>query len=98
MKLRIYLLGILAATLIFLAGCGPSAVVVRTQPQPPVYVRPIAPGPGYIWVDGDWIHHGRHYNYRKGYWLAPSTRYRQYRPGRWQQRRNGWYWIPGRWN
>ncbi|MEO6290397.1 MAG: hypothetical protein ABIO76_10770 [Ginsengibacter sp.] len=98
MKLRIYLLGMLAATLIFLAGCGPSAVVVRTRPQPPVYVRPMAPGPGYIWVEGDWIRRGRYYNYRKGHWVAQSPRYRQYKPGRWQQRRSGWYWIPGRWN
>lgn len=44
---------ILLVILIFPAGCGPSSVVVRTQPPPPVYVRPIAPGANYVWVDGN---------------------------------------------
>lgn len=98
MKLRIYQLSIIAATLLFIAGCGPSAVVVRTRPQPPVYARPVAPGSNYVWIDGEWIRRGRHYNYRNGYWTLPRARYHQYNGGHWQQRRDGWYWIPGRWN
>ncbi len=98
MRLRIYQLSVIAATLIFLVGCGPSSVVVHTRPQPPVYIRPVAPGPGYVWVDSEWIRRGRHYNYRKGYWVAPGGRYHQYKGGHWQQRRSGWYWVPGHWN
>ena len=98
MKLRIYQLSIIAATLLFIAGCGPSAVVVRTRPQPPVYVRPVAPGANYVWIDGEWIRRGRHYNYRNGYWTLPRARYHQHNSGHWQQRRDGWYWIPGRWD
>ena len=44
MKKLISFVSILFAILFFLAGCGPSSVVVRTQPAPPVYVRPAAPG------------------------------------------------------
>ncbi|MEO6219246.1 MAG: hypothetical protein ABIO81_02380 [Ginsengibacter sp.] len=53
MKERIYQLTVVALILIFLAGCGPSAVVVRARPQPPVYVRPVAPGSNYIRVNGE---------------------------------------------
>ncbi|MEP7228662.1 MAG: hypothetical protein ABI691_00340 [Ginsengibacter sp.] len=98
MKMRIYKLSIVVATLLFITGCGPSAVVVHTRPAPPVYARPIAPGPNYVWIDGEWLHRGRHYTYRKGYWAPPRARYHQYMGGHWQQRRSGWYWVPGHWN
>jgi hypothetical protein len=43
-------------------------------PPPPrvVRVRPVAPGPGYLWVDGYWYPNGKHYKWHAGYWtLAP---------------------------
>ncbi|MDQ6842831.1 MAG: hypothetical protein M3Z92_00565 [Bacteroidota bacterium] len=98
MRSRIFQLGVIIVMISFLVGCGPSAVVVRTRPEPPVYVRPIAPGPGYIWIEGEWIPRGHGYVYRQGYWQAPVRRYHQYREGHWQKRRGGWYWVPGRWN
>lgn len=98
MKKLISVAGLFLTILIFLSGCGPSAMVVRDRPMAPYYARPAAPGPGYIWVNGEWLRRGRHYNYRQGYWAPPRPRYHQYREGRWQQRRNGYYWVPGRWN
>ena len=97
MKLRTYKLTFVVVTFLLLAGCRPSAVVVHSRPLPPVYVRPMAPGHNYTWVDGEWIRRRRHYDYHKGYW-APPREYQQYRPGHWQQKRNGWYWVPGSWN
>ena len=98
MKSPVKQFGIIAIFLIFLAGCGPSAVVVRSRPETPVYVRPIAPRPNYIWIDGDWMRRSNGYVYRHGYWAQPRARHHQYREGHWQQRRGGWYWAPGRWN
>ncbi|MEP7252169.1 MAG: hypothetical protein ABI683_07305 [Ginsengibacter sp.] len=98
MKLRIYQFGFIALILILLAGCGPSEVVVRSRPVAPVYVRPVAPRPNYVWVEGNWIKRGHHYVYRRGYWVAPRASYHQYQSGHWEQRRNGWYWVSGRWN
>ena len=91
-------LSILIFFLLVMAGCGPSSVVVHTRPAPPVYVRPAAPYPNYVWVDGEWIRSRNGYVYRKGYWAPPRTRYHHYRPGHWEQRRHGWYWVSGRWN
>ncbi len=61
MKKLLFILSILFTALIFLSRCGPSSVVVRARPQPPVYVRPVAPGAGYIWVNGEWIRRGHGY-------------------------------------
>ncbi len=92
------ILSILFFFLIVMSGCGPSNVVVRTRPVPPVYARPSAPYSNYVWVEGEWMRSRNGYVYRKGYWAAPRARYHNYRGGRWEQRRNGWYWVSGRWN
>ena len=73
MKKLFSTVSLLLAILIFIAGCGPSSVVVRTQPAPPVYARPAAPGANYVWVEGEWIRRGHGYVYREGYWTAPRA-------------------------
>ena len=80
---------------VILVSCGPSAVVVRERPVEPVYVRPVNPAPGYVWVEGAWVRSGRGYVYRQGYWAKP--RYgRTYQPGYWVEGRGGYYYKPGR--
>jgi WXXGXW repeat (2 copies) len=78
-------------------GCGPSEMVVSDRPADPVYVRPVAPGPGYVWIDGDWYWRGGNYTYRRGYWAAPRV-HRVYTPGTWHQRGSGWYRQRGGWH
>jgi len=91
-----YMLAILVIASVTFVSCRPSAVVVRERPVAPVYVRPLAPAPGYIWIEGGWIGNGRGgYSYRQGYWAAPR-RSHSYRPGYWRQTRRGYVWIPGR--
>lgn len=43
------------------------------HPPPPrvVRVRPVAPGPGYFWVDGYWYPVGGRYRWHQGYWSRP---------------------------
>ncbi len=45
-------------------------------PPPPVvaYVPPVAPGPGYAWVDGYYYPVGPRYVWRPGYWARPPYR------------------------
>lgn len=42
-------------------------------PPPPrvVRVRPVAPGAGYLWVDGYWYVVGHRYRWHDGYWTRP---------------------------
>ncbi len=65
-------------------GYGPPAPVrvYAPPPPPPVYygygyARPVAPGPGYAWIDGYYDYYGRDYRWRPGYW-APRPHHRAY--------------------
>jgi hypothetical protein len=97
MKKLIFLLGTLFFVAVFVAGCRPSAVVVRDRPYPPHYVQPAAPGPNYVWVSGEWVRKGRGYAYHQGYWVAPARNHRHYITGHWQRRGHGWVWASGHW-
>ena len=68
----------LLAAMLLTAGLGFGAEVsfgiqIGTPPPPPrvVRVRPIAPGPGYFWVDGYWYPVGHRYRWHDGYWSRP---------------------------
>ncbi len=65
-------------------------------PPPPrvVRVRPVAPGPGYTWVDGYWYAEGGHYKWHAGYWSRPP-----YEGAVWvAPRYEGGHWFAGYWN
>ena len=68
----------LLAAMLLTAALGFGAEVsfgiqIGTPPPAPrvVRVRPIAPGPGYVWVDGYWYPVGNHYRWHDGYWSRP---------------------------
>ncbi|MEO6538483.1 MAG: hypothetical protein ABIT07_13195 [Ferruginibacter sp.] len=86
--------------MIVITSCGPSKVVVREKPVAPVYVRPLAPAPNYVWIDGGWVKNSRkRYVYKHGYWVSPRPQYRNisYTQCYWRQTRRGYVWVPGRW-
>jgi hypothetical protein len=61
------------ASLTLAAGTvfGQVSVGIRIGPPPPprvVAVRPVAPGPGYSWVDGYWYPVNGRYTWHEGYW------------------------------
>ena len=70
--------------------------VVSTRPDHPIYDRPVAPGPDYIWIEGDWIFEGGHYVWHKGYWSRPRGN-RHWQEGHWEGKNNGWHWKRGHW-
>lgn len=68
----------LLAALILTAGLGMAQVSVGIgirigAPPPPrvVRVRPVAPGPGFFWVDGYWYPVRGRYVWHAGYWSRP---------------------------
>jgi hypothetical protein len=79
----------------YTVGAYPERVVVA-RPAPPYYVRPVAPGPNFVWVEGEWIWRGGRYEYVQGYWTRPVYG-RYYVPGHWKYTRGGYFWIPGHW-
>ncbi len=64
--------------IIGIAGClaATSCTVdgyVSDQPADVVYTRPVAPGDGYVWIDGDWVYGGGGYHWHNGYWGRPRA-------------------------
>ncbi len=94
---RLLFISLIILSLVFLSGCKPSRLVVRQRPFEPHYVQPVAPGPNYIWHNGEWIRHGNAYVYHKGFWMKAPPNHRNYIAGHWQRRRTGWIWIGGHW-
>jgi hypothetical protein len=66
----------LLAAMLLTAGLGMGQVSlgirIGAPPAPRVVrVRPVAPGPGYFWVDGYWYPAGNRYRWHEGYWSRP---------------------------
>ena len=57
---------------LFLAGC--TAGYVATRPADVEYVRPVSPGPDYIWIGGEWEWRGGNYHWHDGSWRSATVR------------------------
>ena len=69
---RVLALSLLAVGLAFPAQVN---LGIRIGPPPPprvVAVRPVAPGPDYVWVDGYWYPVEGRYRWHEGYWTRPA--------------------------
>ena len=84
--------------MLFLAGgglFGQVSVGIQIGPPPPprVYARPVAPGPGFVWVDGYWFAQGHHWRLHQGYWTRAP-----YEGAVWvNPRYEGGRWFDGYW-
>jgi len=67
----------LLGSLLFLGAQGAKAQVsvgieIGAPPPPHVLaVRPVTPGPDFLWVDGYWYPVNGHYHWHAGYWTRP---------------------------
>jgi hypothetical protein len=62
---------LMAAGTIFGAGIGIGIEIGPTPAPRVVHVRPAAPGPDYLWVDGYWYVDHHRYVWHDGYWTRP---------------------------
>ena len=72
-------------------------IIVKVRPAAPVVVRPVAPSPRHVWIEGGWVVRGGRYVHTDGYWTAPR-RGRHWVEGYWAPRRHGYVWVPGYWS
>jgi WXXGXW repeat (2 copies) len=93
MKKQLIILAI-AGCLVGATGC--AGGYVTTQPAEVVYTRPAAPGPDYIWIDGDWGWSGGAYVWHEGRWGRPRAGHTWQR-GSWQSGSRGYRWNRGHW-
>ena len=71
------------------------AVVVQPPPVR-VEVVPVAPGPGYVWVNGYWSWNGAWF-WVPGRYVFPPRAHVVWVPGVWIHERHGWRWHHGHW-
>jgi hypothetical protein len=87
----------LALLLIFgITAAASAQVIVKVRPAAPVIVRPVAPSPRHVWIDGGWEFRNGHYVWVNGYWAEPRRGY-HWAPGYWATRRGGYAWMHGHW-
>jgi hypothetical protein len=92
-KQKLFALALLAGGAVF----GQVSFGISIGPPPPprvMAIRPAAPGPGFVWVDGYWYPVGRRYRWHQGYWsrapyagarwIGPRYDGRQYYSGYWE--------------
>ncbi|MFC5863107.1 hypothetical protein ACFPT7_12445 [Acidicapsa dinghuensis] len=90
-------------TLILAAALLPAAssfaqVVVRVGPPAPIVERrPVAPGPGFVWIDGYHRWDGARYVWVPGRWDRPPRPHARWVPHRWEHRHDGWVLVEGHW-
>jgi hypothetical protein len=74
MKSKLLALALLAGTSVFAApAVGIGVGIELGAPPPPPHVRvvrPVMPGPGYVWVNGFYEPVGGQYRWREGYWAS----------------------------
>ncbi len=75
----------------------PAGPVVAQAPPPPlVQSVVVSPGPGYVWIGGEWIWNGG-WVWRAGYWAYPPYSHAVWVPGYWHRGPHGWYCRTGHW-
>jgi len=81
-----------------LAGAVPASqpVVADMPPPAPVEVVVSQPGPGYSWVDGEWIWNGG-WVWVAGHWIVPPYPYAVWIRGGWERGPRGYRRMPGHW-
>jgi len=81
------------------AGIASAQVVIRIGPPPPVHVGivGVAPGPGFVWVEGYHRWDGGRYVWVPGTWMRPPRPHMRWIPPRYRHARGGWVFVEGRW-
>ncbi len=91
---------LLVGALLLAAGLANAAqVVIRVRPPAPVRVGVVgvAPGPGYVWIDGYHEYRRNRYVWVEGRWARPPHRNWAWVPAHYRPVRGGWMFVPGHW-
>jgi len=73
-----------------------TVVVTQPPPPPPVETVVVAPGPDYVWIDGEWVWNGRWF-WVGGHWGYPPYPHAVWVRGYWGRGSHGWSRAPGHW-
>ena len=74
-----------------------SAVASQAPPTPQVETVVAAPGPDYVWVNGEWIWNGATWVWISGRWVLGPYPHAIWVSARWEYGPYGWHHVPGHW-
>jgi len=74
----------------------PPPTVEEAPPAPQVESENSPPGPGYVWVGGEWTWNGR-WVWVAGHWTLPPPGEIAWVHGYWTRTPYGWHRVPGHW-
>jgi hypothetical protein len=83
-----------------LVGCGGGyGYYYAGTPPPPLRAEVIgvAPGPGYVWINGYWGSRGGRYAWVPGYYARPPHRGAHWEEPRWERHGDRYRFHEGRW-
>lgn len=73
-------------------------VVQQPPPPPPAETVVVAPGPAYVWIDGEWEWGGATWVWAPGRWILPPYSHAVWVRGYWWRGPGGgWHHHPGHW-
>lgn len=85
----VHLLVMLTATLTI--SCGSSSYI-QSKKNMPSQVQTVAPGPGYVLVNGKWVWRNRKNEWESGGWQAE-----RWQEGHWKKVKGKRVWVAGSW-
>jgi hypothetical protein len=89
---------LLSTVLAAVPASASTRVYVRVGPPAAVVeVRPVTPGPRYVWIDGYHRWDGRAYVWVPGRWALPPRARAAWVPGHWAHSNRGYYFVEGHW-
>jgi hypothetical protein len=99
-RMLILTLGLPLAALAQPVVVAPIVPVIRVTiapPRPRVEVRPVAPSPDHMWIDGHWAWRGRRHVWVGGHWMTPPSTGYAWVPARWVNEGGAWIFYEGHW-
>jgi hypothetical protein len=99
MKRKLLVAAVVMMGSVLSACAAHGAYVVRSGPPPaPRYgVVGVAPGPGYVWMDGFWDWRGANWHWMPGRWVVPPRPHAVWVPGYWSPHGRDYRFRPGHW-
>jgi len=73
-----------------------AVLIPQAPPAPPVQTVVVSPGPGYVWVTGEWVWNNG-WGWRAGYWTRPPYGYTVWVGGSYWRDSHGWHHNRGHW-
>jgi hypothetical protein len=92
-------IAVLVFALLMTAGLASAQVVIRIGPPAPVHIGVVgvAPGPGFVWIEGYHRWDGGRYVWVPGAWVRPPRPHARWVAPRYRRVNGGWGFVPGRW-